>query len=94
MIIHYFRYFDDILLIIDSNHTSLQAVLTDFNSIHPNLHFTAETEQNNTIHYLNISIKTTAHHIKIAVYSKPTFTYTITALSSIRPTQHKYVAVR
>jgi len=57
MIINYFHYVEDILLIFDSNHTSIQAVLTDFNSIHPNLPFIAETEQNNTIHYLGISIQ-------------------------------------
>jgi len=58
--VNYFRYVDDILLIFDSNHKSIQAVLTDFNSIHPHLHFTAETKQNktiqyNTIHYLDFS---------------------------------------
>jgi hypothetical protein len=34
-----------------------------FNSIHPNLHFTAETEQNNTIIYLDISIQKKMHTI-------------------------------
>ena len=57
MIINYFRYFDDILLILDSNYTNIQATLTDFNTIHPNLHFTAETEQNNTKNYLDISMQ-------------------------------------
>jgi hypothetical protein len=40
--------------------TKLHMILnyfTHFNSIHPNLHFTAETEQNNTIHYLDISMQ-------------------------------------
>jgi hypothetical protein len=47
--------------------------LTDFNTIHPKLHCTAETEQNNTINYLGISIHRTAHNIKIAIYRKSTF---------------------
>jgi hypothetical protein len=34
----------------------------------------AETEQNNTINYLGISIHKTAHNIKIAIYRNPTFT--------------------
>jgi len=54
---NYFRYVDDILLIFDSNHTNIQAILTDFNTIHPKLHLTAETEQNNTKNYLDISIQ-------------------------------------
>jgi hypothetical protein len=66
MILSYFLYVDDILLNFDSNHTSIQTVLTDFNSIHPNLHFTAETDQRNSIHHLDISIQETARHIKIA----------------------------
>jgi len=47
---------DDILLIVESNNTNIQAVLTDINYITPNLHFTAQSEQNNTINYLDISI--------------------------------------
>ena len=39
-IINYFRYVDDILLIFDSTHTDIQTILTDFNALHPNLHFT------------------------------------------------------
>jgi hypothetical protein len=91
---NYFRYVDDILLIFDSNHTSTQAVLTHFNSIHPNLHLTAETKQNNTIDYLDISIQKAAHNLRTAIYRKPTFTDTIIPYSSIHPTQHKYAAVR
>jgi hypothetical protein len=94
MIINYFHYVDDILLIFDSNHTNIQAILTDFNSIDPNLHFIAETEQNNTINYLDISIQKTAHNIKIAMTEKPTFTDTIIPYSSNHPTQHKYAAIR
>jgi hypothetical protein len=48
-IIEYIRYVDDILLIFDSNHTDIQAILSDFNALHPNLKFTAETETDNKI---------------------------------------------
>ena len=51
MIINYFLYVHDILIIFDSNHTNIQAILTDFDNIHPNLHFTAETEQSNKTKY-------------------------------------------
>jgi len=68
--------------------------LTDFNTIQPKLHFTAETEQNNTINYLDISIHKTAHNIKIAMYRKPTLTDPIIPYSSNHPTQHKYATIR
>jgi len=35
-IINYCRCVDDILLIFDSNHTNIQMILDDFNSLHPN----------------------------------------------------------
>jgi len=58
-IIEYFRYVDDILLIFYSNHTDIQAILTDFNAIHPSLKFMAETETDNTINYLDVTIHRT-----------------------------------
>jgi hypothetical protein len=89
-IINYFLYVDYILFVFDSSHTNIQAIFTDFNSIHPNLHFTAEAEQNNTIHYLDIFIQKTSHSIRITIYRKPAFTYTIIPYSSNHSTQHKY----
>jgi len=94
MTINYFCHVNAILLIIDSNHTNIQAILTDFNSTHLNLHITSETEQSNKINYLDISIQKTAHNIRIAIYRKPTFTDTIIPYSSNHPTQHKYAAIR
>jgi hypothetical protein len=93
MIINYFHYVNNILF-FDSNYTNIQAILTDFNSTHPNLHFTTETEKNNTINYLDISIQKTAHNIRIIITEKPTFTDTIIPYSSNHPTQHKYAAIR
>jgi hypothetical protein len=45
-LINYFRYVDDILLIYDSLHTHIKDILDNFNSIHPNLIFTDEKENN------------------------------------------------
>jgi hypothetical protein len=76
-IINYSRYVDDILLIFDSNHTCIQKILDDFNSLHPKLQFTAETETDHTLNYLDLSIHRTPTNIKTAIYRKPTFTNTI-----------------
>jgi len=94
MIINYFSYVDHILLIFDSNHKGIQAALTGFSSVHPNLRFTTVTEQSNTIHYLDISIQKIALNTGIAIYKNPTFTDTTIPNSSIHPTQQKYAAVR
>jgi len=72
----YFRYVDDILLIFDPNHSDIQSILREFNALHPDLHFTAETERDYTINYLDISIHKT-HELKTSTYRKPTFTHCI-----------------
>jgi cysteine synthase len=41
-IINYFRYVNDILIISDPSQSSIQAILADFKTLHPNLQFTAE----------------------------------------------------
>jgi hypothetical protein len=56
MAINYFWYVD-ILLIFDSTWTNKKSVLTDFNSIHPNLHFTTNWTQ-----YTNIHVQKTNLH--------------------------------
>jgi hypothetical protein len=58
-IIKYFRYVDDILIIYDSNHSDVQNILKDFNTMHPKLKFTAECEENNQINFLDITINRT-----------------------------------
>jgi hypothetical protein len=93
-IVNYFRYVDDILMIFDPNHSSIQAILDDFNALHQNLQFTAEMEDNNTLNYLDITIHKTSTSWKTAIYRKPTFTDTIIPCTSNHPTQHKYAAVK
>jgi hypothetical protein len=93
-IIDYFRYVDDILLIFDPNHSDIQSILTEFNALHLNLHFTAKIERDNTINYLDTSIHKNPHELKASIYRKPTFTDSIIPYTSNHPTQHKYTAVR
>ena len=93
-IVNYLRYVDDILLIFDSNHTNIQNILDDFNAIHPNLKFTAETETKNKINFLDVTIHKTYTNWKISIYRKPTFTDTTIPYTSNHPAQHKYAAIR
>jgi hypothetical protein len=66
-IINYFRYVDDILLIYDSTHTSIQMILEDFNALHPKLQFTAEEEKDHNLNCLDFSIHRTHTNIKTAI---------------------------
>ena len=88
-ILNYLRYVDDILLIYDSDHTDIQNILADFNSLHHKLQFTAETEIDHTLNYLDLSLHRTSTNIKAAIYRKPTFTDTIIPFNSNHPAQHK-----
>jgi hypothetical protein len=78
MIINYFQYIDDILLIFWFHENQYTIHSYRFQLLHPNLHFTAETE----------------HNIQIFMCRKPTFTDTIILYTSNNPTQHKYAAIR
>jgi len=93
-LINYFRYVDDILLIYDDLQTDVHTILSDFNSLHPNLQFTKETELDNKLNYLDITILKTPTSVSIGVFRKPTFTDTIIPYTSNHPTQHKYAAIR
>jgi hypothetical protein len=93
-IINYCRYMDDIILIFDSNHSNTQKILNDFNSLHPKLLFTAETEKDHTLNFLDISILRTPTNMRTAIFRKPTFTDTIIPFTSNHPTNHKYATVK
>ena len=88
-IIKYFRYVDDIQVIYDTNHSDVQNILKDFNTIHPKLKFTKECEKNNQINFLDITINRTHINWRISVYRKPTFTDTIIPYTSNHPNPHK-----
>ena len=90
----YFRYVDYILLIYNPDHTNIQDVTTDFNSLHPNLKSTTELETNNKLDYLDITIQRTSTGWKTSINRKPTFTDSIIPYPSKHPVQHKYAAIR
>jgi len=85
---NYHRYVDDILLILDSNQTNIQNILDDFNAIHPNLKFTAETETNNSINYLDVTIRKTPQNWKFSIYRNP---HSLTPSSHIPQTIQPYI---
>jgi len=93
-IARYFRYVDDILIIYDPNHTDINNMRKDFNTIHPNMKFLEETESNNKTNYLDITIHRTPTNWVTSIYRKLTFTDTIIPYSSNQPAQHKYAAIR
>ena len=69
----YNRYIDDTFLLFkDSSHIDL--FLQYLNSKHPSINFTKETECNNVLNFLDVSISKEDNVFKTSVYRKPTFT--------------------
>jgi len=93
-ITYYKRYVDDILIIYDQSKTNEQTVLHQINKIDENLQFKMSTEENNTINYLDISIRRNNNNIDLNIYRKPTSTDTTIQFSSNHPYEHKIVAFR
>jgi hypothetical protein len=91
---NYLTYVDDILVVYDERFTYINTITNRFNDMHPSIHFTYETEQNNTINYLDISIIKQPDKVDIAIYRKPTYTDSIIPYTSNHPTPHKYAAIR
>jgi len=93
-LVNYFRYVDDVLLICDALHNDIHTILSDFNSFHPNLQFTKETEHNKKLNYLDITIHKTPTSVNIGVFRKPTITDTMIPYTYNHLPQHKYAAIR
>jgi hypothetical protein len=87
---------DDILMIYDENSTDIREVYRAFNSLAPAIKFTMETETDNNINFLDISIRKEGNRfsINIRVYRKPTATDVIIPKNSCHPPEHKNAAIR
>jgi hypothetical protein len=70
----YYRYVDDILLTYDTRHTDAHEVLNQFNKINSKMQFTLEEEENNAIHFLDLTISRTDNNFRFSLYCNPTTT--------------------
>ena len=93
-IIGYFRYVSDVLIHYDEVTTNIQEVLNQFNDISSTLTFTLETETDNNINFLDISVFKNNGNIQFKIYRKPTTTNTLIPSDSNHPLEHKPSAIR
>ena len=82
------RYVDDLFLAFD-NPNDVEYVYQIFNSIHPNLKFTKEEENERKLPFLDVLITKTSNGIETTVYKKPTFSGLYTKWDSYTPTKYK-----
>ncbi|UYV79240.1 hypothetical protein LAZ67_17001706 [Cordylochernes scorpioides] len=86
-IVFWRRYIDDIFCICTTTQT--ENILCNLNNYHPDLHFTVEKENNNTLPFLDINIIRYQHELHTTVYYKPSFRPNYVPYSSFCPISHK-----
>jgi hypothetical protein len=94
-ILYYCRYVDDILILYNEDKFNIVSILDEFNNISPSLDFTCEIETNNSLNFLDTTIKKTINHeLVFSIYRKPSATDTIINFQSNHPPEHKNLAVK
>jgi len=58
------------------------------------LQYTAETEKDHILNFLDISIRRTPTNMRTTIFRKPTFMDTVIPFTSNHPTRHKYATVK
>ena len=85
----YRRYVDDTFLLFRSKH-HIAKFQNYLNHQHKNIKFTSETENKNSISFLDIKITRDNNKFMISVYCKPTFSGVFTNFGSFIPKSYKY----
>jgi hypothetical protein len=76
-VIGYLRYVNDILIIYNKSLTNIHNVFNEFNSVNADIKFTMEEEIDNSINFLDITIKKVNNTFTTDIYRKPTATDSI-----------------
>jgi hypothetical protein len=82
------------LITYDEDRTNIDHTQTEFNTVHPNIKYNIEKQENNKLNYLNIIIINTHDKLTSNIYRKPTTTDKIIHNDSCHPQVHKYSAIR
>lgn len=88
-IIYYFRYVDDTLLLVKGNEDVINSIVAIFNNLHEKIKFTCEVQTNNSINFLDLSIRNSNGRHSFGIFRKKTCTDGILDFTSNHPMQHK-----
>jgi hypothetical protein len=92
-IVDYYRYVDDILIVYNTHLTNINNTLTDFNTLHPQIEFTMETEIDNKLNYLDLTIINKQDQLVFDIYPKRTTRDLTTHNDSCHLYEHKKSAI-
>lgn len=91
-ILFYKRYVDDTFVIFNGNSRQLNLMKNIFNKINNNLQFTLETEIDNKLNFLDLTIEKIDGKLAFNIYRKPTATNHTIHQTSYHPMNHKLAA--
>ena len=89
----YRRYVDDLFLLFDNEHQA-NSFLNYLNNKHHKIEFTFESETNNSLNFLDISINKHNQKFTTSIYRKPTFTGLGTNFFSFTPYIYKLNSIK
>lgn len=90
--LYYFRYVDDILVCFKGTDRQLSTLQQFLNTLHPNITFTTELEENNSLNFLDLTLtKDNNKHI-FSIFHKPSQTDITIHNTSFHPYQQKMLA--
>ena len=90
----YFRYVEDILIVYNKTATNILEVFNSFNKLMPTMKFTIESEVDDKINVLDITIMKEQDKLAFNIYRKPTTTDSIIPNVSCHPPEHKLAAIK
>jgi hypothetical protein len=91
-IVKWIRYVDDIFCIFNGTERQISLLHSYINGLHRKIKFTIEHNTDNTINYLDMTLKIIDHKINFNIYRKPTHTDTVIHSSSAHPISHKHAS--
>jgi len=91
-IMYYKRYVDDVLIIYNNQKIKDHIIEEKINKLDRNLEFKMTTEDNNKIHYLDLTLQKNNNNIELSIYRKPTDTDTTIHFQSNHPQEQKIAA--
>lgn len=88
----WFRYVDDIFACFTGNVRQLNIFSNFINSLHNRIEFTLETEKNNSINFLDLTITRINNKLDFSIFHKPSHTDITIHNNSTHPYSHKLAA--
>jgi hypothetical protein len=83
---------DDLFIIFDQTKTNIDTIINLINKVDEHLELKASEEENNTMHYPDLSVSRNTDSLVLNIYRKPTYVNITVNFTSDHPHNQKLVA--